>query len=877
MDFFDEWKSHVRRDSNPLCLIPSGEIPGKFSDSDFQILFSSPSLCPPLLSPLPHLSLPRFLSTAAAVPPSASSYIAAKFGHMNPHEDALPMLSYNRLQILPCPGKKSVLVFFPTGINCDQVGFLVLSVGDSGFRVVGSEERDVLVAKERFFSRILRILVKPVDESDDSFGNLGYVMVYTLYSVHWYCVKHGGSEEKPVLRYLGCKRFKSCSIASASWSQHLHGECLVLLENGSMFLFDVSEESNGYFCGNRVKVPWGDQNKSEKCCWLGCQFSWHPRIFIAARSDAVFLVDTRSDKCSLTRLMVSSCRTEQFLTFSSSDTEGFQFILASRSLLFLCDVRISLSPLLQWSHDVSKPCFIDVYSLSELKLGTESDKRADGSCIILGSLWNSEFSMFYCGSYTSADEESDVPRVGNDSGSLYVQELPCGSFFSGQCSCGDCILRENIMKDTCHDWIDWQKKKEIILGFGVLNKFLQLNSDQFPGFTFIRITSSGKLEVNTFRFSWDSLTYMKEAHGHLPCESDKESLLYLTDYGEYKFPKRFKYLELDYICAYMNGNLAELLDSRMRTSSSGSGKEKPFSLEAHEALCEKLKICGFGRDRISPAIAAVFDGIRSPTSIFEIALKQTWASLPTELLLLAYSNYSEFQDVLLNLKRVSLEFLVVPDLPQLPPFLLRKPSCRSSKWTCKNLPTDELVGPVLPLPVLLTLHEICNGSLNSQEDPCGFSPEAEFSHQCDQVSQVARDVVIFGSDSEVVQRDEHKSISLGDDHDDARDDNSQKQKPFIAYRPFTGSSASACEDGAFSMFISRVQGKESVVEDKMGSVGPELFDLSPVILEFEHRDLNFNSQELGKTDLHKFEVQFSQWQNQFTPFQEFLSQYNLQM
>ncbi|XWS67220.1 hypothetical protein CRYUN_Cryun05aG0269100 [Craigia yunnanensis] len=56
-----------------------------------------------------------------------------------------------------------------------------------------------------------------------------------------------------------------------------------------------------------------------------------------------------------------------------------------------------------------------------------------------------------------------------------------------------------------------------------------------------------------------------------------------------------------------------------------------------------------------------------------------------------------------------LEFPVVPDLPQLPPLLLRKPSCRSSKWSHKVQPDDSLVGPVLHLHVLLTLHEFRNG------------------------------------------------------------------------------------------------------------------------------------------------------------------------
>jgi hypothetical protein len=58
--------------------------------------------------------------------------------------------------------------------------------------------------------------------------------------------------------------------------------------------------------------------------------------------------------------------------------------------------------------------------------------------------------------------------------------------------------------------------------------------------------------------------------------------------------------------------------------------------------------------------------------IHEVALRRLWAGLPMELLQLAYSNYSEFLEVLVDQKNVALEFLVVvPDLPQLPPFFLR--------------------------------------------------------------------------------------------------------------------------------------------------------------------------------------------------------------
>ena len=114
----------------------------------------------------------------------------------------------------------------------------------------------------------------------------------------------------------------------------------------------------------------------------------------------------------------------------------------------------------------------------------------------------------------------------------------------------------------------------------------------------------------------------------------------------------------------------------------------------------------------------------------EIALKSMWASLPMELLQLAFSSYSDFLEVLMDQKKVALEFLVVPDIPQLPPFFFRKPSSRSSRWSSKVPRTDALVGPVLPLPILITLHELRNGCPNSQDEIGAFSPNMELRNRC---------------------------------------------------------------------------------------------------------------------------------------------------
>ncbi|VVA93220.1 unnamed protein product [Arabis nemorensis] len=243
----------------------------------------------------------------------------------------------------------------------------------------------------------------------------------------------------------------------------------------------------------------------------------------------------------------------------------------------------------------------------------------------------------------------------------------------------------------------------------------------------------------------------------------------------------------------------------MVTELSGSQKTKSFSLICHKALWKKLKICGFGRNRTSSTITAVFENISSPTSIYDIAFRETWSSLPIELLLLAFSNYSEFDDVLLEKKKPSLEFLVVPKSPQLPPFFLRKPSSRSSKWSKKEQPGVELVGPVVPLPVLLTLHKFRNGCLNSEQE---YSPEAELSNRCSQNSKVTRDIT-----------------------------NSAKQKKaFIAYNPITKPADFDQHQQELTTFVSRVR------NDGFGErTWLELFnDMSPVEICFENRTADFD-------------------------------------
>ncbi|CAN6885737.1 unnamed protein product [Brassica oleracea] len=597
MDVVDAWgrKAAVYSAGEPVT-------PFFLHPSDSQLLFYSPSLSPPILHRVPHLTHARFLTVSGGIPPSSSSAIEASFRITHPNDEAA------------------------------KLGFVVVSV--SG---------DDIQSFEDISAGDLRV-----------HNELGYVMVCLLYSVHWYCVKYDESRGRPVLSYIGGQQFKSSLVASASWSSQLSGECLVLLENGEVFVFELNERHCSGFRGCKMKVSWEDYQGK---CWLGCEFGWRLGTFIVARSDAVFVITRTSGSCCSVRALLESesldmAGAEEFVAFAkaASSDHSFGFLLAFRSYLYLCDQRSGV-PLLKWQHDVEKLCFIDVYSLSDLGFRTDESTT---SCVVVGSFWNAESQMFCYG---------PSPSVASDPSSLYVWELPHNLLSpAGKCLCGDCAIREVIMKESLPVWIDWQKKRVLVLGFGVLNKYLPSLSSS-DGFTLIQLKSSGKLEALKFRSS----PSLGGVVTHRDSTSDEVNLLYFPDDNIYKLPRRFKYLELDYLSAYTKGNLTKLFESRIsKNRPSGGSKKKsdPLSLTYHEELCEKLNLCGFGRDRCSSTVTAVFDSINSPTSVFDIALRETWSSLPIELLLLAFSNYTEVEGVLLDKKKPSLEFLSVPEFPQ---------------------------------------------------------------------------------------------------------------------------------------------------------------------------------------------------------------------
>ncbi|KAK7345857.1 hypothetical protein VNO77_16470 [Canavalia gladiata] len=884
MEFSEEWKSFFPIGAStvsPLLQSHSDSLPlGPLlfnpnpNPNSISLLFSSPSLYPPLHHP-PHLLPSRFLHFSSLLPSTASS-VASLFAPQFQNDTASHFLR-NRIHLLRYPHLPNVVVFFPTGPNDDKIGFFMLAVKDSRLHVQLDGNDDVFHAATGSAHRILSISVNPIADfglplSTDACPVIGYLLASTLYSVHWFAVKHNAILERPGVFHLGAKVFKTCPLVHACWSPHILEESLVLLENGDLFLFDLeSRGSSVGFKGTRLRIPWNDsQNK----VWLSCEFSWHPRIMIVARSDAVFLVDLRSKECNVSCLMkIEMLRmyaldeNERFLALSRAGPGNFYFTVASSTLLLLCDVRKPLVPVLQWMHGIEGPCYITVLSLSVLRSHSKDDTfklaSESGFCIILGSFWNCEFNAFCYGSILLPFEKGSLSsKLSKISTTFCAWELPSEINLTGhECHCGSCLLRKEFSKDALPEWIDWQLKKEILLGFGILSNDLAAllcDPDENGGFTLIRLMSSGKFELQRYHASWALARNLEDCHEQGLCLD--RHLLYPTSDEKYKFPKIFHYLKLDYLYAYASGNLTRFLVTKLKKTQIAARDKEPFCVEVHELLCEKLNACGFGQLRSYPAINSVFKDVKLPASLHEVSLRRLWADLPLELLLLAFLSYAECGEVVGNQDqtKVALEFLAVPGLPQLPPFFLRKSSPHSN---------DDIVGPVIPFPALLVLNEFRNGCSNLEGE---FSVEAELDLRYKEVMQVAGEIAVSAHGPSHL---DDYAVSLADDGEETWAGYS-KPKSFVLYRPnaFHSSATdhvhgnSIYSDPIYDTFIFHVPEKKS--NEQTESVGQEIFDdLSPVELRFDAPVKKLEPQGLKAYNLLK--RQMSKWQESFDSYKEF--------
>ncbi|KAL9235778.1 hypothetical protein vseg_010514 [Gypsophila vaccaria] len=880
MQFSEEWKSlfPISLVHTPPLLVSDTSLGPLFfnpvQETVNTVLTFPPQFCHLLLPP-PHVSLPRFVENATlydsggAVLHTTSNGIASLFGPQHYNDGSCDL--QNRLEPLRCPNDW-VLVFFPTGANLDSVGFAVLTVKDSNVGVVDFGSHDsFFTSSVKFDHRIVRLRACRLNDCDvgDSgkLGFVGFLVACTMYGAHWFGVRiseYGSRCEKPVLEYLGSKLFKSCAVALACWNPHLPGECVILLENGDLFLFNM--ESSCYR-GKKMSVGWNELGESPGDFWFSCEFSWHPRILIVANSKAVFLVDFRFGKCRPCCLLKTemlgvydTSENEQLLAFSKAGEEGFLFTVASANWLLLCDVRRPLMPVLRWAHNLHRPCYMTVLLLSELRTHPHNDKHVGssdgGSAIVLGSFWNNEFSVFCFGHPTSATTQSISAKIMKFSDSFYAWDYPSELRLSGHCcGCGSCLLKEEFVKDDHPEWIEWQQKREVVLGFFVLDKDLSLSlpsPGEHGGFTLVRLMSSGKLEIQQYRASWKtSRSASTEYHEIAP--QSKDSLLCRMGDEEYKFTRRFQYVKLEYLFSHLNNDLTRLLFTKFKNTNA-TGCANKCSDKFSDFMIEKLKAFGCAPPISHLSTSDVFSDVYMPISLYEVVSRLMWISLPMSSLEMAFPPSRD----------VPLEFPNIPDQNQAPPFFLKTPSYNFSKRSNKTTHGSDFVGPVLPLPALLVLNEISRNGYSFVTQVNDYSPETAIALKCKPVVCLAKELGVSEEDKKDI------TVSLGDDKDDGWVDPLNPSSLFM-FEPSAFSnefpSLNGEDPGNFlqerETLISRVAKSKSVEDGKAS----KLFDgLCPVELKFNSDEQAFDAEELHSYQFLK--KQFAQWQHDFVPCQK---------
>ncbi|KAK9683316.1 hypothetical protein RND81_10G131500 [Saponaria officinalis] len=554
---------------------------------------------------------------------------------------------------------------------------------------------------------------------------------------------------------------------------------------------------------------------------------------------------------------------DQLVAFSKAGNEGFFFTVASMHWLLLCDVRKPLMPVLRWVHNLHRPYYMTVLPLSELRSHPLNDKHVESSdvgyAVILGSFWNNEFSLFCYGRPASATTRSFSAKISKFSDSFYAWDHPSELCLSGHCcGCGSCLLKEEFLKDDLPEWIEWQQKKEVLLGFFLLDTNLSSSlpsPGEHGGFTLVRLMSSGKLETQQYCASWKMSRPVSTAYHEIAPHS-KDSLLCHMGDEKYKFTKRFRYVKLEYLFSHLNNDLTRLLFTKFKNANV-IGCENKCSNEFCDFMTEKLKSFGCAPPISHLSTSDIFSDVNIPFSLYEIVSRLMWISLPMSSLEMAFPPF----------RNVALEFPNIPDQNQAPPFFLKTPSNHVNKRSNKNTHGGDFVGPVIPLHALLVLNEISRNGYSFITQVNDYSPETSIALKCKPVACLAKELGLSK------ENEKGLAVSLGDNKDDAWADSSNpsNSSSLFMYEPSAFSNEFPSLDGVDSgnflqereTLISKVA-KSKFVNDGKTS---KLFDgLCPVELKFNSDYQAFDDEELNSFQFLK--KQFDQWQHGFLPCQK---------
>ncbi|KAG1346498.1 hypothetical protein COCNU_06G003280 [Cocos nucifera] len=896
MDFSDRWQSFgpiAAVFAAPTLLSGASSKPFGpllfFPSSPPILLLSSRSLALQIPPPLPPSTLLDGVraffcrtSTAGLLPSAAQDSLVADL-LSSPSGGGGDPISSNSLHALRCRDGSSMVLFFPTGENADLIGYVGLSFKGPTPEIRVDRDGDVFRQKEGFkhpCHRILKISVTAAPSSSWSPATNsvsvgkprieGFLIATTLYSVNWFRVEtraldSGG--ERPFLVPLAKQGFKS-SVVHACWSPHIPEESVALLESGDLCCFNLNSKH-----GRVVRVTLGGDDPGK---WLSSEYGGQPEILIVACSIAVVMVDLRSKKDSKHKVLVRIDmlgsyhvaplleKIDRILAFCRAGFNGFHMSIVTERQLFLFDARQPLFPILTWDHSLERPSYVAMFKLSELRPSEDEYKWASdsGYVILAGSLWSNEFSLFCYG----PKEKGTLSNF-----SLYAWDLP--SYFSLSArpfTSGDSIVKEIFYKENVSKSSEWRQRKNVVVGFYIVPSDLLNINPKSAGFSLIRLTLSGRLEIQRYHslFNLSDESYIKEEESLKP----KNSFIYWKSEDDRVF-NRYSFFRLCYLYDNMNSNLFNALAMQNSLLNHKETNQVSLSHDMEELISKILK---FSNVSISDFVSDA----SIPTNVFEIASRRVLSCIPADYLPLVFKRYS---DLFENQRESSFELLEVPScLPhnRLLPFFVGEPSIRSEKWSRKASPGVVLVGPVLPLSVLLALQQI-DRKINDPSDAIDEKDDDLLNLQCRLVLEhVCPEMFIV---------DISNCNGWGASQ--------EQEKPFFVYEPAEVGNKSTCNGGTggtatlaikeelaqmghmmrncklpykvdkFDTFICGIAEKKCNPDSEHGSSGPEMFDQSPIRLDFDPCNMVFQSAE---QKLYKcLKRQDSKWKENYKPYQDF--------
>lgn len=683
----------------------------------------------------------------------------------------------------------------------------------------------------------------------------GFLIALTLYSVAWFRVETRGADRVSVVPMA--KQGFDCLVVDARLCPHCPERSVVLLETGVLCWFDMEGKRSG-----KVGACEGFDGGE----WLGCEFGGQPWIVFVGCLLGVVAVDLRAKKGSEPNVLVSidKEKKDRILTFCKSSFDDFHIVVVTEKQLLLFDIRHPLVPVLTWDHGLHCPCYMSMYRLSDLRLSEEFKWASNsGHVILVGSFWKNEFNFFYFG-----------PKEGGAlcrDPTLYAWELPFSLSLSDQHSdSGDSLLRDELPND-----FKWEQKKDVLAGFWIVpNDLLKVESEH-GGFVLIRLMLSGKLEMQRYHTSWQSIT--KKSNGNdKKIPKLKDSVVYSTEQKcKGKSYVRYYPLKIGHLWEYMNGFLSSVMAMH-------KPQLRHFSRKIPSDHLEQFK--GIKSECSSSATSTIINDATVPTNIFEITLRRLLNDLESDLLPLAFSKYPLLFG---NNRKTTLTLLEVPKcLPHhssIPFFVGRI----NEKWS--KIVSQTLVGPVFPVPFLLLLQRLdhesvsfclneephddllkqqCQTTLENVYPEISLADTGNFSEFSSSQGPETKNCFFVYEKSVVSNSDKSACKGLRRMAGCAVEEE-LPQNEDICMEPETAS-----EDEKFTTFICGISDKAYSSSSGIEATGLEMFDqLNPYRLDFDSPSMVFQPKE--KEMYKRLTRQSCKWLRNYKPHQDFCISSNI--